>query len=269
MAEAAASAAVSNGKGARSRGRVVTFNDKKGYGFIKPDEGDEDLFVHHTAIVSDGGFRTLSADDIVEFDLSLTESKYQAVNVTKPGGDHFEAKKPGQDAYGKRGGGGFGGSWNRRNNGGGGGGAGGCYNCNGPHLARDCPNGNNNNSNNHNGGGGGACYNCGEPGHFARDCKPVHNNVNNNGGSVGACYSCGGAGHLARNCLSGGGGGGGGGAGDRTCYNCGGFGHIARNCGAAVRAPGGRRFGGNNVCFHCGGQDHFARDCTNDNNNVS
>lgn len=40
----------------RSRGVVVRFNEQKGYGFIKPDDGSDDLFVHHTEIKSDDLF---------------------------------------------------------------------------------------------------------------------------------------------------------------------------------------------------------------------
>lgn len=48
-------------------GKVKWFNDQKGYGFITPDEGGKDLFVHHTEIQSDG-FRSLKEGQVVEFE---------------------------------------------------------------------------------------------------------------------------------------------------------------------------------------------------------
>ena len=47
-------------------GTVKWFNDAKGYGFIQPDEGGKDLFVHHSAIIGTG-FKTLAEGAKVEF----------------------------------------------------------------------------------------------------------------------------------------------------------------------------------------------------------
>ena len=49
---------------ARTTGTVKWFNDAKGFGFITPENGDKDCFVHHTAIKADG-FRTLAEGDKV------------------------------------------------------------------------------------------------------------------------------------------------------------------------------------------------------------
>ena len=48
-------------------GTVKWFNDSKGYGFITPDEGGKDLFVHHSAI-SGGGFKSLAEGARVQYD---------------------------------------------------------------------------------------------------------------------------------------------------------------------------------------------------------
>jgi len=64
-------------------GIVKWFNDAKGYGFITPDGGGKDVFVHHTAIEMQG-FRTLVEGDKVEFDLTNGPKGPQAEKVKKP-----------------------------------------------------------------------------------------------------------------------------------------------------------------------------------------
>ncbi|MFB6371568.1 MAG: cold-shock protein [Bradymonadaceae bacterium] len=63
-------------------GRVKWFNNAKGYGFIRADEVDEDVFVHHSEI-EDDGFRTLKADETVEFTLEKTPKGLQASGVIR------------------------------------------------------------------------------------------------------------------------------------------------------------------------------------------
>ena len=62
------------------KGKVKWFNDQKGYGFITPDGGGRDLFVHHTAIQAEG-FRTLSEGQAVEFDVQEDAKGPRATNV--------------------------------------------------------------------------------------------------------------------------------------------------------------------------------------------
>ena len=64
------------------QGKVKWFNDQKGYGFITPDDGTPDVFVHHSAIQAQG-FRTLSENQAVQFDLNQTDKGPKAANVIK------------------------------------------------------------------------------------------------------------------------------------------------------------------------------------------
>lgn len=64
------------------RGTVKWFNDSKGFGFIAPDDGSKDIFVHQTAIAS-SGFRTLAEGDKVEFETEQGPKGPQAKNVKK------------------------------------------------------------------------------------------------------------------------------------------------------------------------------------------
>ncbi len=63
------------------RGTVKWFNEAKGYGFIKQDDGPE-VFVHYSAIQGEG-FRTLSPGEEVEFEVRQGEKGLQAVKVVK------------------------------------------------------------------------------------------------------------------------------------------------------------------------------------------
>ncbi len=66
----------------RTVGTVKWFNDQKGFGFITPDEGGKDCFVHHSAIQSEG-FRTLNEGDRVEFEVVQGTKGPAAENVVK------------------------------------------------------------------------------------------------------------------------------------------------------------------------------------------
>jgi CspA family cold shock protein len=61
-------------------GTVKWFNDSKGYGFISPDEGDKDLFVHHSNIAGDG-FKTLAEGAKVEYEAREGQKGPEATNV--------------------------------------------------------------------------------------------------------------------------------------------------------------------------------------------
>ena len=63
------------------KGKVKWFNPTKGYGFIKPDDGGEDLFVHHSSIQGEG-YKSLKEDQSVTFDVEDGEKGPQATNVS-------------------------------------------------------------------------------------------------------------------------------------------------------------------------------------------
>ena len=62
-------------------GTVKWFNPDKGYGFITPDEGEGDLFVHFSGISDSGGFRTLEEGQRVEFNVTQGPKGNQAEDV--------------------------------------------------------------------------------------------------------------------------------------------------------------------------------------------
>ena len=68
----------------RTTGTVKWFNDAKGFGFITPEGGQKDCFVHHSAIQG-SGFRTLAEGERVECDIVQGAKGPAAENVTKMG----------------------------------------------------------------------------------------------------------------------------------------------------------------------------------------
>jgi len=66
----------------KQKGTVKWFNDSKGYGFITPEDGSKDLFVHHTSILQEG-FKSLEEGQKVEYNVTQGEKGPSATDVVK------------------------------------------------------------------------------------------------------------------------------------------------------------------------------------------
>ena len=87
-----------------STGVATAWRPEKGYGFIKPDDGGEDLFVHQSAIYANG-FRSLMEGEDVEFTMIDEGGKAKAIDVTGPDGGMVQgAPRSGGKGRGKGGG---------------------------------------------------------------------------------------------------------------------------------------------------------------------
>ncbi len=64
-----------------AQGTVKWFNAEKGFGFIEPDDGGDDVFVHYSAIADRGGYRSLDEGQRVEYTASAGQKGLQADSV--------------------------------------------------------------------------------------------------------------------------------------------------------------------------------------------
>jgi CspA family cold shock protein len=64
------------------KGKVKWFSDQKGYGFVEPEGGGGDVFVHHTSILGEG-YKTLDEGEEVEFEVEDGPRGARAVNVKR------------------------------------------------------------------------------------------------------------------------------------------------------------------------------------------
>ena len=108
---------------AQERGKVKWFNPEKGFGFIVRDNGEKDVFVHHSAIQG-SGFKTLEENEEVEFDVVQGQKGPAAENVVRlnPPAGGSSGGGYGGGGGSRGGGGGYGGGGGGGGYGGGGGG---------------------------------------------------------------------------------------------------------------------------------------------------
>ncbi|MBI5161289.1 MAG: cold-shock protein [Micrococcales bacterium] len=66
-------------------GTVKWFSNEKGFGFIAPDDGGEDVFAHFSGIVASGGYRSLEENQRVSYDVTAGRKGPQAENITIEG----------------------------------------------------------------------------------------------------------------------------------------------------------------------------------------
>ena len=65
-----------------AKGTVKWFNNSKGYGFITPEDGSKDVFVHHNSIQGEG-YKSLDEGQTVEFEVQQGQKGLEAINVAK------------------------------------------------------------------------------------------------------------------------------------------------------------------------------------------
>lgn len=85
-----------------AQGKVKWFNNAKGYGFIRPDTGGDDLFVHYSYIEMDG-YKSLKAGEPIEYDIREAPKGLHAINVVcleeRTGDEEFVDYTAQREAY--------------------------------------------------------------------------------------------------------------------------------------------------------------------------